>query len=267
MQVKHVRWILIILIGTFATLFTVTTQNAQAETCMIPDSGPWPPCATGATTSTTDCIIPPSGPWPPCATSGSASTPSTSNSNDCVIPASGPWPPCATGGSNTPTANVPPCVIPTDGPWPPCATGGSSLPSATAIREQVLLVEVLNGHTIIVDMGGGYLESVQLIGITAPQVGEPCGAEAAGQLANKIGISWIELERDVTDRNQYGQLARYVYYQDRLINGEMVGEGYAKAQAVPPNVSHAGEFYTLQQDAQANQQGCLWERMSPYTNP
>ena len=45
--------------------------------------------------SAAECVIPESGPWPPCATGGSTPPPT---SGDCVIPASGPWPPCATGG-------------------------------------------------------------------------------------------------------------------------------------------------------------------------
>lgn len=45
------------------------------------------------------CVIPESGPWPPCATGGSSSG---SSGGGCVIPEKGPWPPCATGGGNTP---------------------------------------------------------------------------------------------------------------------------------------------------------------------
>ena len=76
---------------------TAAATAAQASGCVIPESGPWPPCATGGNTtpSTGECVIPPSGPWPPCATGG-ASTPPASG-GDCVIPPSGPWPPCATG--------------------------------------------------------------------------------------------------------------------------------------------------------------------------
>lgn len=66
-----------------------------------------------------ECIIPPSGPWPPCATGDGNPAPSP---DKCVIPSSGPWPPCATGGSDDP---VPPttdeCIIPSSGPWPACA--------------------------------------------------------------------------------------------------------------------------------------------------
>lgn len=85
-------------------------NNGEAEACIIPPSGPWPPCATDGTAPATpatgnDCVIPASGPWPPCATVAEP---------ECTIWGPGPWPPCATGG-------VPGCEIPASGPWPDCA--------------------------------------------------------------------------------------------------------------------------------------------------
>ncbi len=73
--------------------------------------------------SADDCVIPASGPWPPCATDGgSTPPPNKPAAGDCVIPASGPWPPCATNGGSTPPASNPSdCVIPESGPWPSCA--------------------------------------------------------------------------------------------------------------------------------------------------
>lgn len=110
----------------------ITSPGGHDE-CVIPDSGPWPPCATGGTTppagSGDECVIPDSGPWPPCATGGgSTPAPAPGGSGDCVIPDSGPWPPCATGGGGGAPAPAPggsgDCVIPDSGPWPPCATAG-----------------------------------------------------------------------------------------------------------------------------------------------
>lgn len=110
-------------------------DDNDSDECVIPPSGPWPPCATGGGGSNTppqsppsdECIIPESGPWPPCATGGGGNAPippPANSDNDCVIPPSGPWPPCATGG-NPPTPNLPDeCIIPESGPWPACATGG-----------------------------------------------------------------------------------------------------------------------------------------------
>lgn len=77
---------------------------AQEDECIIPPSGPWPPCATGEgnvpVPADPNCVIPPSGPWPSCATGG---TPPDSGDPNCVIPPSGAWPPCATGGVTEPT--------------------------------------------------------------------------------------------------------------------------------------------------------------------
>lgn len=100
-----------------------TTPPAQSPNnppsggdCVIPDSGPWPPCATGGGSGSgggnnSDCVIPPSGPWPPCATGGGSDGGSGgggNNGGDCVIPPSGPWPPCATGGGSGGTNPPPP---------------------------------------------------------------------------------------------------------------------------------------------------------------
>lgn len=48
---------------------TATLTVFAADGCVIPESGPWPPCATGGASSS-NCVIPESGPWPPCATRG-----------------------------------------------------------------------------------------------------------------------------------------------------------------------------------------------------
>ena len=42
-----------------------------------------------------DCVIPESGPWPPCATGGGTPPAPPANPGECVIPPSGPWPACA----------------------------------------------------------------------------------------------------------------------------------------------------------------------------
>lgn len=146
---------------------TPPPSSDNGDDCVIPDSGPWPPCASGGgggapnppangggsnpPSSGSGQPCPSSGAWPAgCVPPNSGggnnppSSPPPSNSDGsggCVIPDSGPWPPCATqgGGSSSP-APAPPsngggnsggCVIPETGPWPPCATqgGGSSAPS------------------------------------------------------------------------------------------------------------------------------------------
>ena len=124
------RLILLLMCSLLLASVSVLSDGVvSAETeCIIPESGPWPPCATGGSSSApaaspNECIIPPSGPWPPCATNGGASgttPPPTNNTNECVIPSSGPWPPCATNGSASgttppPAAPNPPSTAPSNG--------------------------------------------------------------------------------------------------------------------------------------------------------
>ena len=275
---------------------SASIRVVSAEDCVIPSSGPWPPCATGgggaASTggnqgSGNDCVIPNSGPWPPCATSGGATgSPApggnqggggSSNSGDCVIPSSGPWPPCATSSGGASSGNAAPgssadddCVIPSSGPWPPCASSGGGRPapaqptnpSSTNSRQRAQVTRIVDGDTIVVNLNGGAY-SVQLIGIDAPEPGGACSAESTAHLSGKIAGQWIEMEKDVSETDQFSRLLRYIYLNDRLINGEMINEGYATAVRYPPDTQHHDQFAAMEADARANQRGCLWKAAPP----
>ena len=108
----------------------IADLETRADDCIIPPSGPWPPCATGGNNNGDDCVIPPSGPWPPCATGGDGggNQPAPGNGQGQPCPPSGVWPPgCVPngGGGNGSSGGSGDCVIPESGPWPPCATNGS----------------------------------------------------------------------------------------------------------------------------------------------
>lgn len=115
--------------------------------CVIPESGPWPPCATGGDPieeSSDDCILPESGPWPPCAIGGGNAESRNNGNDECVIPESGPWPPCATGeapAGNDSSSSNDDCTIPASGPWPPCATGGNSNGADETQQDDCLIPE------------------------------------------------------------------------------------------------------------------------------
>ena len=114
----------------------VLTESSHNR-CDIPESGPWPECATG---EIDDCIIPDKGPWPPCATGITDET----TSDACIIPERGPWPPCATGADEA--ATIDECVIPESGPWPPCATEPKITTDADITARVNVAVDQLNGY-------------------------------------------------------------------------------------------------------------------------
>ena len=108
------------------------SAGSYADGCVIPESGPWPPCATGGASSgdstASGDACPATGKWPPgCVPGGSGSGGGAASAPGQACPASGPWPPgCVPGGSGGGAASGgnDGCVIPASGPWPPCASAG-----------------------------------------------------------------------------------------------------------------------------------------------
>jgi Staphylococcal nuclease homologue/Excalibur calcium-binding domain len=65
------------------------------------------------------------------------------------------------------------------------------------------------------------------------------------------------LEKDVSDKDMYGRLLRYVFIDDIFINKIMVQEGYAKAYPYEPDTKYKVEFTDLESQAKDNQLG-IW---------
>lgn len=219
-----------------------------------------------------ECVIPPAGPWPPCATQGGgtpSAPPANSGGGGCEIPESGPWPPCATtgGGTSSPPASGgnssgSDCVIPESGPWPPCATSGGSSTTPAAGRTRAQVTRIVDGDTIVVNIDGG-LYTVRLIGIDTPEQNETCATEATTHLSGKIAGRQVELEKDVSETDQFGRLLRYVHVNGRFVNQEMVADGYAFAFRFAPDTKHAAALQTAEDAARANRKGCLWTAAAP----
>lgn len=111
-SVKRTLLIMVLLLLTAALIMNeVATTQAAETTCVLPESGPWPACATGSENTT-----------------NAPTLPAVIDDDTCVIPETGRWPACATGGYRNPPPAVPDenCVIPSSGAWPDCATQGST---------------------------------------------------------------------------------------------------------------------------------------------
>ncbi len=130
-----------------------------------------------------------------------------------------------------------------------------SLPSPGPFR----LIRVLDGDTIALDNG----ETVRLIGVDAPEIHHPeipvqrFGQEAA-EFLRRFGEGLeCTLEYEPTDiRDQYGRLLAYVFVEGRLVNAEIIRQGYAYAYTRFPHRRQA-EFIVLEHEARENQRG-LW---------
>jgi endonuclease YncB( thermonuclease family) len=107
---------------------------------------------------------------------------------------------------------------------------------------------VIDGDTFVLDGG----ERVRIIGVDAPEVGEPFADRATAFLAALIKDKPIFLELDAGERDRFGRLLAYVYVEDPggawvAENGRrftqashaLAAAGLADIMTVPPNVTYA----------------------------
>ena len=122
------------------------------------------------------------------------------------------------------------------------------------------VITVHDGDTVSVVIGQK-TEKVRLLGIDAPEMGQrPWGAKAKRHLEELLSRSgWmVSLEFDIRKRDKYGRLLAYLRGKDnRLINLEMVEDGYAVLFTLPPNVKYADELRTGQRLAREKGLG-IW---------
>jgi micrococcal nuclease len=117
--------------------------------------------------------------------------------------------------------------------------------------DTVMVVKVIDGDTIVVE--GGY--HVRYIGIDSPETDEFYYSEAKQMDADLIAGKKVRLESDITDKDKYGRLLRYVYVGDTFINAEMVRQGCAWAYAYQPDVKYQVYLEAMEKEARQLKRG------------
>lgn len=123
-----------------------------------------------------------------------------------------------------------------------------------ATHVEIAKVErVIDGDTIVI--AGG--ERVRYIGIDAPEAGEPFHDEAKEFNERLVAGKLVKLEKDISDRDSYGRLLRYVYVDGIFVNGELVKNGYALAKKYPPDTKYQAYLERMESEAKQSRRG-LW---------
>lgn len=149
-------------------------------------------------------------------------------------------------------------------PWAPATRGETALMLHNFLEalanppddETALVTSVTDGDTIRVDYQGENVP-VRLIGIDAPEAGEPFSTEATGALTTLVGGKTVKLEFDVESRDMYGRLLAYVWVGGEMANAAMLRQGMATLYTVPPDVKYTAELQAAQDEAQDNHRG-IW---------
>jgi micrococcal nuclease len=110
---------------------------------------------------------------------------------------------------------------------------------------------VHDGDSFLVRLDTGEEVDVRLIGINAPDQFECLHHEARRTLAGYLGDGAFSLESDVTDRDRFGRLLRYVRSGDVLVNVAMVEQGLALLTSSGDDVAHLAELQAAQARARA----------------
>jgi len=130
------------------------------------------------------------------------------------------------------------------------------------------VVEVVDGDTLKVRIANEVV-TVRLIGVDTPESVDPdrpvmCfGQEATAFTREMVARAGnrVLLEKDVSETDRYGRLLRYVWVEHpdgrRMLNYELVSQGYAQVATFPPDVKYADWFVQAQREAQENGRG-LW---------
>jgi endonuclease YncB( thermonuclease family) len=124
------------------------------------------------------------------------------------------------------------------------------------------VVRVIDGDTIEVSIRG-VTQAVRYIGIDSPEKAgpytteEPFSQAATDKNKELVEGRRVRLEKDVSEKDKYERLLRYVYVADLSVNAELVKLGLARAFAYPPDVKHQAEYSQLESAARADRRG-LW---------
>ena len=169
----------------------------------------------------------------------------------------------------TDTAAPTDTLEPTDTPLPsptstpqPTATPEPT-PTPTPERVEAQVIEVVDGDTIRVDIGGE-VRPLRYIGIDAPEADQWMGPQASQANTDLVGGRTVTLEKDVSETDQYGRLLRYVYLAEgTFVNAELVRLGYAWAVEYPPDVRYQALLLQMEQEARENDRGIHQEPPTP----
>lgn len=129
-------------------------------------------------------------------------------------------------------------------------------------REIAQVVRVIDGDTIEILLDGE-IYKLRYIGMDAPEPGQWLSDLATEANQELVEGKVVELEKDMSETDQYGRLLRYVYLGDgTMVNALLVEMGYATAVAYSPDVKYQTLLTRKQEYAQENGFG-FWAPATP----
>lgn len=139
-------------------------------------------------------------------------------------------------------------------------------PAALGIDgERARVTKVVDGDTFQIN---GEL-TVRFIGIDTPETVDPrrpvgCfGKEASNETKGLLDGKIVILQKDVSDKDKYGRLLRYVFLpldgnRALFVDDYLVRTGFARVLTYPPDVKYSGQLKEAEKEAREAGRG-LWK--------
>jgi micrococcal nuclease len=131
--------------------------------------------------------------------------------------------------------------------------------ASPALRE-ARVIAVNDGDTITLRMSGKEYRT-RLVGIDAPEMGQEPWGQLSREHLRKIlkDLRWnVRIETDIQPYDKYNRLLVYVWDDNgRMINEQMLLDGYAVLFTIQPNSKYADRFKKAQGSARENKLG-IW---------
>ena len=144
--------------------------------------------------------------------------------------------------------------------WPNLTGNVSSLSNnnenSNFVKEVGIVSKIVDGDTIHVNINGKD-ETIRLLGVNTPEKKKPYYEEAKNFLIIEIENKSVELVRDGDDIDKYDRKLRYVFYENRLINLEIVEQGLATTFMLD-ELKYKNKFMTGEKFAR-NSEIALWK--------
>jgi len=119
-------------------------------------------------------------------------------------------------------------------------------------EELVFVSKIIDGDTIVANG-----EHIRLLGIDSDERGYDCYKEAKEKLEEWILDNEVVLEKDITNKDQYGRLLRYVILKGENINVRLVENGLAVARFYRDR-EYEVEILEAEKAARGGKVGCKW---------
>ncbi|MBW8012336.1 MAG: thermonuclease family protein [Chloroflexi bacterium] len=145
----------------------------------------------------------------------------------------------------------------------------ANIPSAYCVptespREVAQVVTVTDSESLHVELNG-QLVTIRYIGIDAPELDQPYGAQAF-DINRTLEGQYVILVKDKSDADEQGRLLRYVFIGEYFINYQFLEWGFAEAIDSGPNFACAG-FFLVGQDIAMEQESGVWEPVDVRMDP